>query len=150
VRCPECDHPDTQVLDTRASGAGIRRRRRCRACSKRFTTHERIERRVPLVVKRDGTREPYDREKVIGGLRLALRKRPVSARQIEEAAQRIEAGLGSRGGEVAADTIGRAVLTELERLDGVAYLRFASVYRDIDSAEEFYDLLRPWLPEEAR
>jgi len=144
MHCPNCQHENTKVLDSRTSGDGIRRRRQCHACENRFTTHERIERKVPLVVKKDGSREPFDRDKVVAGLRLACRKRPVAAGDIEAAAARVEAvAHGHPGGEIVVDRIGRAVLQELQALDAVAYVRFASVYLEVDSPSEFLDLLRP-------
>jgi transcriptional repressor NrdR len=131
------------VLDSRSSGGGIRRRRQCQDCGARFTTHERVERKVVLVVKKDGSRESFHLDKVRAGLQLALRKRPVSALSIETGAQAVEAAvLAQPGGEVEADFIGRAVMQELSKLDPVAYVRFASVYMDVDSPQEFIDLIK--------
>jgi transcriptional repressor NrdR len=138
------------VLDTRQSGDGIRRRRQCLVCSFRFTTHERVEQRPLLIVKKDSSREPFNRDKVLGGLQLACRKRPVSADQIEVAADRVEqALLAGTQPEVHAAEIGRLVLRELQLLDRVAWLRFASVYQEVGSPDEFLTLLQPWLAEAA-
>ncbi len=146
MRCPNCEHPKSDVIETRASGDGNRRRRQCQSCSHRFTTHERIDRRLPLVIKKNGSREPFDRDKIHSGLRVACRKRPVSARHIEEAAARVEAAsLALGGSEIPSAEVGRIVLAELEGLDLVGYLRFASVYQEIQSAEDFLKLLAPWV-----
>lgn len=144
MNCPNCQHPESKVLDTRASGDGIRRRRQCLGCGARFSTIERIERKPPLVVKKDGKREPFDRDKVLGGLRLACRKRSVSAQAIEASADRIEQwAYGAPRGEVTSQLIGKRVLEELKHLDLVAYARFASVYLRIDTPQEFLHLLQP-------
>jgi len=145
IVCPQCQHADSKVLDTRSSGPGIRRRRSCLHCEHRFTTFERLERRLPLVVKKDGSREPFEREKIREGLGLACRKRPVAAAALEAAATRIEQDLADDHTEVASQVIGHAVLRELKRLDKVAYLRFASVYLEIGSPEDFHALLQPLL-----
>jgi transcriptional repressor NrdR len=119
-------------------GATIRRRRMCSSCKRRFTTYERVEEAAPMVVKKDNRREPYDRNKVIAGLTKACEKRPVSMETIEEVADRIEAAVAERGGkEVLSSFIGSAVMSELHRVDQVAYVRFASVYRSFKDIEEF-------------
>ena len=143
--CPVCGCDDCRVVDTRASGDGIRRRRACQACGHRFTTFERVELRLPLVVKGDGRREPFLRDKVLLGLRLACRKRPVPAEALEQAAARVEQTVLTAGAEVPSDAIGHQVLEELKGLDKVAYLRFASVYLDVQTPSEFQALLEPWL-----
>ena len=146
MNCPVCRNLDSKVLDTRTSGDGIRRRRQCLACNHRFTTHERYELKLPLVVKRTGQREPFDRDKVLRGLRTACRKRPVNAETLEEACDRLEQSLVATGlPEVASSVIGRLVLDELQRIDLVAYVRFASVYLDFQSPAEFGALLEPLL-----
>lgn len=146
LRCPTCDHPDSKVLETRASADGVRRRRQCHECSYRFTTMERIELKLPLVIKKDGAREPFDRDKVVSGLRVACRKRPITAERIEQAARSVEQRLvASANPEVPSDAIGRAVLGELKDLDPVAYLRFASVYLEIGSVDELLRLVEPWV-----
>ncbi len=147
--CPVCRHEDTKVLDTRTSGDGIRRRRQCLACNHRFTTHERIELKLPMVVKRDGRREPFDRDKIIRGLQTACRKRPISAVALEEAADRVEQALVASGvAEVVSAEVGSMLLDELQRLDLVGYVRFASVYMDFKSPAEFLALLQPLLSAE--
>ena len=145
MHCPDCQNTETKVLDSRASGDGIRRRRQCLSCGGRFTTHERIERKLPLVVKKDGTRAPFDREKLMGGFRLSCRKRPVSAAALEAACAEVESGALSRAsaGEIDSADIGKLVLKQLHKLDKVAYIRFASVYMEVDSADDFLELLRP-------
>ena len=143
--CTACGCDDCRVVDTRTSGDGIRRRRVCQACGHRFTTFERIELRLPLVVKSDGRREPWVRDKVLLGLRLACRKRPVSGDALEDAAARIEQSVMTAGAEISSVDIGRRVLEELKGLDHVAWLRFASVYLDVQTPSEFRALLEPWL-----
>ena len=146
MRCPQCEHPKSDVIETRASGDGNRRRRQCQACKHRFTTHERIDRRLPLVIKKNGTREPFERDKILAGLRIACRKRQISAQHIDEAAARVEqAVVATAGSKIPAAEVGRIVLTELQSLDLVGYLRFASVYQEIQSAEDFLKLLAPWV-----
>ena len=149
MHCPFCGHEDTQVMETRDSEAGdsIRRRRRCHACGQRFTTYERIERQMPQVVKSQGTRVDYDRAKVLASMRLALRKRPVSPEQIVEAADSIEGRLFKLGArEVDSSRIGELVMAELKRLDQVAYIRFASVYRKFEDIAEFAEAVKEMKP----
>jgi len=150
--CPDCQHTETKVLDSRASGGGIRRRRQCLHCERRFTTHERIERKLPLVVKKDGTRAPFDHDKLMAGFRLACRKRPVSAAALEAACTEVEdtAMTQATAGEVRSADIGKLVLAQLHKLDTVAYVRFASVYMEVNSADDFLELLRPIAAEEPR
>jgi transcriptional repressor NrdR len=139
VNCPFCEHGETKVVDSRVAGRGaIRRRRECLVCSQRFTTFERVEETPLYVVKRDGSRQPFDRTKLLAGLTRACVKRPVSLEQIERAAVTIEVGLrnGVRD-EVEASRIGDEALTVLRDLDRVAYVRFASVYRDFQDVDEF-------------
>jgi transcriptional repressor NrdR len=140
MRCPFCAHPDTQVVETRDSDEGdsTRRRRKCPACDKRFTTYERAEIELPAIVKRDGRRTDYDRAKLKGSMMIALRKRPVSAEALEHAIEAIEARLRQSGEkEVDSTLLGEAVMRELRKLDKVAYVRFASVYRSFDDVSEF-------------
>jgi transcriptional repressor NrdR len=119
-------------------GSTIRRRRMCGSCKKRFTTYERVEEAEPMVVKKDNRREPYDRAKIIAGIKRACEKRPVSMETIEEIADRIEAAVAERGGkEIPSSVIGSAVMNELHRIDQVAYVRFASVYRSFKDIDEF-------------
>ena len=144
MKCPFCSHPDTQVAETRVSedGALVRRRRRCAACDKRFTTYERPEVNFPAIVKKDGRRVEYDRAKLLASFKLALRKRPVSTVQIDSAIERIEEKLlhlGQR--EVLSSRLGELVMRELKKLDKVAYVRFASVYRSFEDIDEFRALV---------
>jgi transcriptional repressor NrdR len=145
MKCPFCGAHDTQVTDTRLNEEGdiVRRRRRCQACDKRFTTYERIELKFPQVIKRNGTRVEYERDKLLGSLKLALRKRPVTAEAILAAVDRIEEKLLSLGErEVPSERIGELVMKELRKLDKVAYIRFASVYRNFEDVDEFSNAIR--------
>ena len=149
MNCPYCKHSSNRVLDSRDAGNSIRRRRVCDACEKRFTTHERIEFRMPQVVKKDGKRVPFSREKVLSGLELACRKRPVTPVALEAAVDRIVHKVQSSGErETPSRDVGRLVLDELQHLDNVAYLRFASVYQETASLEDFMRLLKPLIGEE--
>ena len=144
MKCPFCSHLETQVVETRVSEEGdfIRRRRQCGACDKRFTTYERPEVSFPAIVKKDGRRIEYERGKLQGSFNLALRKRPVSTTQIDSAIERIEEkllNLGQR--EVMSARIGELVMRELKKLDKVAYIRFASVYRSFEDIDEFKTLV---------
>jgi transcriptional repressor NrdR len=145
VKCPYCSDPNTQVVDTRENEDGdtVRRRRRCLACDKRFTTYERVELQLPLVVKKNGSRVDYDREKLKASMSLALRKRPVTTEGLNAAINRIEERLVTLGErEVASDRVGELVMRELKKLDKVAYIRFASVYRNFEDLDEFSDAIR--------
>ncbi len=140
MRCPFCRQRDSRVVDSRLSGEGtvVRRRRVCSACRRRFTTYERIEEELPIVIKKDGRRAPYDRAKVIAGLRRACEKRPVSIEVIEQVADRVEAAVIAAGSrEVQSAFIGATVMNELHAIDQVAYVRFASVYRSFKDIDEF-------------
>jgi transcriptional repressor NrdR len=144
MKCPFCQHEDTQVLDTRVSeeGDSIRRRRRCTLCDKRFTTYERIELAMPVVVKKNGSRTEFDPTKLQASLRLALRKRPVSAEAVDAAIHRIKQKLLSSGErEVISGHIGELVMRELKRLDKIGYIRFASVYKSFEDVAEFQDAI---------
>lgn len=147
MRCPFCQHPDSDVVDTRKLNGGetIRRRRKCVACGKRFTTYERVESVSLTVVKKDGEREPYDREKLMRGVRTACYRRAVSVRQLDTLINDVEAELMSMDEqEVSSKTIGDLVMRQLRELDDVAYIRFASVYRsfaDIGKLREAVDEL---------
>jgi transcriptional repressor NrdR len=139
VRCPWCGIDDDRVVDSRQAeeGGAIRRRRECLACGRRFTTYERVE-EVPMwVVKRSGLREPFDRAKVIAGVRAACKNRPVTDGQLEELAQDVEDALRTVSTEPTSQEVGVAVLERLQRLDDVAYLRFASVYKGFEEAGDF-------------
>ncbi len=140
MKCPSCSHTETQVVDSRVSEEGdtIRRRRRCLACDRRFTTYERVELSMPTIVKRNGTRVEFDINKLQSSLKLALRKRPVATEELEAAVFRIqEALLNSPTKEVSTDRNGELVMNELKQLDQVAYVRFASVYKSFKDIGEF-------------
>ena len=145
MRCPFCSHEETQVVETRESDEGdvIRRRRRCTDCDKRFTTYERPEIAMPQVVKKDGSRVEFASAKLRASMLLALRKRPVSVEQLDAALERIEEKLLTSGAkEVASTRLGELVMRELKRIDKVAYVRFASVYRSFEDVDEFRQLIR--------
>ena len=145
MRCPFCAHGETQVVETRESDEGdvIRRRRRCLKCDKRFTTYERAEIALPAVVKKDGARVEYDAAKLRGSMTLALRKRPVSMEQVDAAMERIQEKLLASGAkEIASSRLGELVMRELKRMDKVAYVRFASVYRSFEDVDAFRQLIR--------
>lgn len=140
MHCPFCAAEDTKVIDSRlvADGDQVRRRRECLTCSERFTTFESAELVMPRIVKRDGVREPFNEDKLHAGLQRALEKRPVSVDQIEATMQRIKHALRSRGErEIASGEVGELVMEHLRALDQVAYVRFASVYRDFQDISEF-------------
>ena len=144
MKCPFCGHPDTQVVETRVAEDGdfIRRRRQCAACEKRFTTYERPDLNFPSIVKKDGRRFEFERAKLLASMNLALRKRPVSTEQIDSAIERIEEKLLNLGlREVLSSRIGELVMRELKKLDKVAYVRFASVYRSFEDIDEFKTLV---------
>ncbi|APR06116.1 transcriptional regulator NrdR [Thauera chlorobenzoica] len=145
MKCPFCGDPNTQVTDTRENEDGdvVRRRRRCVKCDKRFTTYERIDLKMPHIVKRNGNRSEFDHTKLAGSMKLALRKRPVTMEAIEAAVDRIEAKLLSLGEqEVPSEKVGELVMKELKKLDKVAYIRFASVYRNFADVDEFSEVIR--------
>jgi transcriptional repressor NrdR len=140
MKCPFCGNLDTQVVETRVSEDGdfIRRRRQCGACEKRFTTYERPDVNFPSIVKKDGRRIEFERGKLLASMKLALRKRPVSTEQVDAAIERIEEKLLNLGlREVQSTRIGELVMRELKKLDKVAYVRFASVYRNFEDIDEF-------------
>ena len=145
MRCPFCANEETQVVETRESDEGdvIRRRRRCTACDKRFTTYERPEIALPQVVKKDGGRAEFVPDKLRASMMLALRKRPVSVEQVDAALERIQDKLLTSGArEVPSTRLGELVMRELKRIDKVAYVRFASVYRSFEDVDEFRQLIR--------
>lgn len=139
MRCPSCASLDDKVVDSRLAddGAAIRRRRECLSCSRRFTTFERVEEVALVVVKRSGHRAPFDRAKIVGGLRAAAKNRPVSDDQLEALAAEVEEALRLEGPELTSQQVGLAVLERLRALDDVAYLRFASVYKGFEDAGDF-------------
>ena len=145
MKCPYCSQENTRVIDSRPAddNSSIRRRRLCDACGKRFTTYERVELSMPSIIKRGGGRCEYDQKKLRASMMLALRKRPVSRERVDEAINRIEQkmlALGER--EVRSDRLGELVMEELRGLDKVAYVRFASVYRNFEDVQKFADMAR--------
>jgi transcriptional repressor NrdR len=144
VRCPFCAHLEDKVVDSRTGRGGevIRRRRECLECSRRFTTYEQVEEILPVIEKKDGRREPFDRTKILVGIQKACQKRPVSLQRIEEVVQEIEnelLGLGEK--EVPSSWVGQKIMDGLRGLDDVAYVRFASVYRQFKDISEFMNEL---------
>lgn len=138
--CPLCAHEETRVVDSRVveDGAAVRRRRECEACGKRFSTYERAELRLPLVIKKDGARQSFNLEKIRSGMQKALEKRPVSADELEQGVNAVLRAVQERGGsEIAVADLGEFVMEQLRSLDGVAYVRFASVYREFKDVDEF-------------
>jgi transcriptional repressor NrdR len=145
MKCPFCGSADTQVIDTRANleANTTRRRRRCLSCAKRFTTYERVDLKMPRLVKKDGSRTDFDRDKLMGSMTLALRKRPVATDEVEQAADRIAERLRSLGErEVSTTRVGDFVMRELAKLDKIAYIRFASVYRSFETPDDFRDAVQ--------
>ncbi len=150
MKCPFCSHLESRVIDSRLSREGdvTRRRRECEECERRFTTYERVEEILPLVVKKDGRREPYDRLKIVTGLKKACEKRPISIETIEDIADHIERTLQGRGEkEISGAMIGEEVMRHLYDLDKVAYVRFSSVYRSFQDIDEFMSELRDLIRE---
>ena len=144
MKCPFCSHTDTPVVETRMSEDGglIRRRRQCGGCEKRFTTYERPDVSYPTIVKKDGRRIEFERDKLTASMNLALRKRPVSTDQVAGALERIEEKLLATGQrEIPSSRLGELVMRELKKLDKVAYIRFASVYRSFEDIDEFKSLV---------
>ncbi|MDR0735957.1 MAG: transcriptional regulator NrdR [Zoogloeaceae bacterium] len=151
MKCPFCATADTAVIDTRLNEEGdvVRRRRRCTACDKRFTTYERVEAQLPQVVKRNGAREPFSREKLRASLELALRKRPVTTEAVDSAVADTEERLRVLGErEISSQQLGEFLMGELKRLDKVAYIRFASVYRNFEDIDAFSRVIREVSPDE--
>ena len=139
MRCPWCGRPDSRVVDSRPAeeGSTVRRRRQCEACGRRFTTFERTQGIGLRVIKRDGTKEPYDRAKLLSGIRKAIVNRPVSDEQVETLISAVEERLRPKGPDVTTQEVGLEVLAQLRPLDDVAYLRFASVYKDFQELTDF-------------
>lgn len=145
MRCPYCSQPDNRVLDSRLTDEerSIRRRRECNECKKRFTTYERFEETVLMVIKKDGRREKFDRQKLVHGLLRACEKRPLTGEQIESLTSSLEAALRQRNRhEVGVAEIGERILERLRELDEVAYVRYASVYKDFDDVSRFIEELQ--------
>ena len=148
MKCPYCTNLEDKVIDSRISkdGITIRRRRECLACEKRFTTHEKIEDTLPVIIKKDNRREPFDSKKILNGLRKACQKRDISTHQLEEITDRIERSLMERGGkEVLSSAVGEQIMHELHDLDQVAYVRFASVYRHFKDLNDFMEEVKTFL-----
>jgi transcriptional repressor NrdR len=139
MRCPWCNADDDKVVDSRPadSGASVRRRRQCTVCKRRFTTFERVESVGLVVVKRDGTKDPFVRQKVTGSVLKAIKNRPVTPAQVDRLVDRVEERMRRKGPEVTSEQVGVAVLADLARLDQVAYIRFASVYKDFQGITDF-------------
>ena len=145
MRCPFCSSDDTQVVDTRSNEDSnvIRRRRRCLKCDKRFTTYERVELRLPRLVKKGGGRTDFDRNKLVASMTLALRKRPVATEDVDAAVDRIEEKLRALGErEIPTSRVGDLVMRELARLDKIGYIRFASVYRSFETPDDFREAVQ--------
>ena len=139
MRCPWCDHEDDKVVDSRPADAGsaIRRRRQCLSCGRRYTTFERVEELGLWILKRNGVREPYHRAKILAGIQKAIVNRPVTPEQVSELLERVEDRLRRKGPEVSSQQVGVEVLAQLAKLDQVAYMRFASVYKDFQGIVDF-------------
>ncbi len=153
MRCPACQHTETKVIDSRVSrdGLAIRRRRQCLRCGYRFTTYERVEMHLPMVIKRDGRREPFSREKVIEGIRRACQKRPISMDQIEAFVNELEREILEGGErEISSKKIGEKVMAQLREWDDVAYVRFASVYREFQDVTEFIEQIQKLLESKSK
>lgn len=153
MRCPFCNHVEDKVVDSRLSKEGdvIRRRRECISCERRFTTYERVEGNFPMVIKKDGRRETFERQKILQGLKKACEKRPVSMTTLEEAVNQIEKKIQEMGeSEIPSNIIGEEVMRKLHDLDQVAYVRFASVYREFKDINEFMNELKDLLKKEDR
>ncbi|NLG62941.1 MAG: transcriptional repressor NrdR [Candidatus Cloacimonetes bacterium] len=153
MRCPYCNALEDRVVDSRMSqeGRAVRRRRECVNCGRRFTTYEYIEERRLQVVKRDGSSQPYDRQKIVDAIRIAATKRPISSGEIEALVEDIEDTIARSGrDEIASRQIGELVMDRLKSVDYVAYVRFASVYRNFQDLEEFYEELRDLSARRAR
>lgn len=145
MKCPFCDDVEDKVVDSRMAKEGemIRRRRECLSCKRRYTTYERIEESLPMVVKKDGRREPFDRTKIHSGLKKACEKRPISVATIEAVTDRIEKRIQEMGEtEIPSRAVGEEIMKELHNLDQVAYVRFASVYREFKDIDQFMDELK--------
>ncbi|HNY49913.1 MAG TPA: transcriptional regulator NrdR [Smithella sp.] len=148
MKCPFCGHPENKVIDSRISkdGKAVRRRRECLGCSKRFTTYEYVEDVLPMVVKKDGRREQFDRQKILTGIKKACEKRPISMDDIDRLVENVEqACQEAQSEEISSTLIGEKIMQELKTFDGVAYVRFASVYRQFRDVGEFMSELKDLL-----
>ena len=150
MRCPYCNHPDSRVTDSRMAENGVRRRRECIRCGLRFTTYERVQTTALLVAKRDGRREEFNRDKLLSGIVKACTKRPIPYREVEKVVEEIEGELQHLGrAEIPGSLLGEMVMEQLKRLDRVAYVRFASVYRDFQDLQSFERVVRDLMEEPA-
>ncbi len=150
MRCPFCGHDESKVVDSRSTqdGRAIRRRRECTACQERFTTYEKVEEFIPVVVKKDGRREPFDRRKIVEGILKACEKRPIKVEQIEQFVEELERNIQDHGErEIESRIIGERVMAQLKEWDDVAYVRFASVYKQFKDLNEFMAQLQELLTE---
>ncbi len=148
MKCPFCGHSENKVIDSRISkdGKAVRRRRECLDCTKRFTTYEYVEDVLPMVVKKDGRREQFDRQKILNGLKKACEKRPISMEAIDKLVENVEQGCQEmQAEEISSTVIGEKIMSELKNFDGVAYVRFASVYRQFRDVGEFMSELKDLL-----
>jgi len=148
MKCPFCGHAENKVIDSRISkdGKAVRRRRECLSCGKRFTTYEYVEDILPMVVKKDGRREQFDRQKILGGIKKACEKRPISMESIDKLVENVEqACQEAQAEEISSTLIGEKIMNELKIFDGVAYVRFASVYRQFRDVGEFMSELKDLL-----
>ena len=148
MKCPFCGHAENKVIDSRISkdGKAVRRRRECLGCSKRFTTYEYVEDILPMVVKKDGRREQFDRQKILGGIKKACEKRPISMESIDKLVENVEQACQEvQTEEISSTLIGEKIMNELKMFDGVAYVRFASVYRQFRDVGEFMSELKDLL-----
>jgi transcriptional repressor NrdR len=151
MKCPFCASTNSRVIDTRSAEGGIRRRRECEDCERRFTTYERVAPLRLMVIKQDGRREPFDRDKILGGIQIACAKRPIETEAIEELVSGIEAELYHRGNrEVTSREIGEMVMRNLRQLDEVAYIRFATIYRKFADVEDLADEIESLLERRQR
>ncbi len=148
MKCPFCGHTENKVIDSRISkdGKAVRRRRECLGCTKRFTTYEYVEDVLPMVVKKDGRREQFDRQKILSGLKKACEKRPISMEAIDKIVENVEQACQEmQTEEISSNLIGEKIMNELKNFDGVAYVRFASVYRQFRDVGEFMSELKDLL-----
>jgi len=148
MKCPFCGHTENKVIDSRISkdGKAVRRRRECLGCTKRFTTYEYVEDVLPMVVKKDGRREQFDRQKILNGLKKACEKRPISMEAIDRLVENVEQACQEiQAEEISSTVIGEKIMSELKNFDGVAYVRFASVYRQFRDVGEFMSELKDLL-----
>jgi len=151
MECPFCHSAKLSVIDSRTDASSIRRRRECQSCGERFTTFERVEQFLPVVIKKDGTRQPFDCEKIRTGILRACAKRPVSSEAIDRTVEKIFRELvDTHKKEVLSEEVGALILRELKGLDDIAFVRFASVYREFSDVGQFIELLREWpIPNES-